>query len=96
MAKVAVMCWQEIPSAVEVRDGEGTQKVQLSNRFMELIDMIAMRRDLAGADDYLMQWHKEKQADREGKAADIARAVADEIEGSYDQIRAQALASLKG
>ena len=48
MAKVAVMCWQEIPSAVEVKDGEGTQKVQLSNRFLELIDMIAMRRKLAG------------------------------------------------
>lgn len=96
MAKVAVMCWQEIPSAVEVKDGEGTQKVQLTSRFLELIDMIAMRRKLAGTDDYLMQWRKDNQPDREGKAADVARAVAEEIEARYDQIREQALASLKG
>ncbi len=96
MAKVVVMCWQEIPSAIEVKDGEGTQKVQLSNRFLELIYMIAMRLKLAGTDDYLMQWRKEKQADRPGKAADVARAVADEIEGRYDQIREAALASLNG
>jgi hypothetical protein len=95
MAKVAVLCWQEIPSAVEVKDAQGTEKVQLSNRFLELIDMIAMRRKLAGTDDYLMQWRKEKQADRDGRAADVARAVADEIEARYDAIREQALASLK-
>jgi hypothetical protein len=91
MAKVTVLCWQEIPSAVEVKDADGTQKVQLSHRFMELIDMIAMRRKLSGTDDYLMQWRKEKRPDREGKAADVARAVADEIEAGYDHVKEQAL-----
>jgi hypothetical protein len=95
MAKVALLCWQEIPSAVEVKDAEETQKVQLSSRFLELIDMIAMRRKLAGTDDYLMQWRKEKLPDREGKAADIAGAVADEIEARYDQIKEQALQANK-
>jgi len=96
MAQVVVTCWQEIPSAVEVKDAQGIKKVQLSNRFLELIDMVAMRRKLAGTDDYLMQGRKEKQADREGEAADVARAVADEIEARYDAIREQALSSLKG
>jgi hypothetical protein len=91
MAKVAVMCWQEIPSVVEVKDAERTEKVQLSPRFMELIDMIAMRRKLAGTDDYLMQWRKEKYPDREGKAADVASAVAAEIETRYEEIKEQAL-----
>jgi methionine synthase II (cobalamin-independent) len=96
MAKIAVLCWQEIPSAVEVKDAEGTKKVQLSNRFLELIDMAAMRRKLAGTDEYLMQWRKENYPDREGKAADIARAVADEIEARYDQIKKDALQNVKG
>lgn len=91
MAKVTVLCWQEIPSAVEVKGIDGTQKVQLSARFLELIDMLAMRRKLAGTDDYLMQWRKEKRADREGKAAEVAKAVANEIEAGYEQVKEQAL-----
>lgn len=96
MAKIAVIYWQEIPSAVEVKDAQGTKKVQLSERFLELIDMIAMRRKLAGTDDYLMQWRKEKRPDREGAAAEIAKAVAEEIEAQYDQIRTAAIQSTQG
>lgn len=91
MIKVTLLCWQEIPSAVEVKDPEGTQKVQLSARFLELIDMVAMRRKLAGTDDYLMQWRKEKLPDREGSAADVAKTVAGEIEARYEEIKEEAL-----
>lgn len=96
MAKVTVLCWQEIPSAVEVKEGKTTEKVQLSQRFMELIDMIAMRRKLGGTDDYLMQWRKEKRPDREGTAGDVAKAVAAEIEAQYDAIKDAAIAQSKG
>lgn len=96
MAKVTVLCWQEIPSAVEVKEGKTTEKVQLSQRFMELIDMIAMRRKLGGTDDYLMQWRKEKRPDRDGTAADVAKSVAAEIETQYEDIKAAAIASSKG
>jgi hypothetical protein len=50
-----------------------------------------MRRKLSGTDDYLMQWRKEKRPDRDGRAEDIANAVAAEIEASYDEIRERAL-----
>ncbi len=95
MAKITLLCWQEIPSAVEARDANGVEKVQLSQRFLELIDMIAMRRQLAGTDDYLMQWRKEKHADREGSAADAAHAVASEVEARYEEIKALALQALR-
>lgn len=91
MAKVTVLCWQEIPSLVEVKGPEGAHKIQLSGRFLELIDAVAMRRKLSGTDDYLMQWRKEKRPDRDGRAEDIANAVAAEIEASYDEIRERAL-----
>lgn len=91
MAKIAVLSWQEIPSAVEVKDADGTKKVQLSERFMELIDMAAMRRNLGGSDEYLMHWRKEKQPERDGNAKDIAEAVAAELEAQYDTIKEEAL-----
>lgn len=96
MAKVTVLCWQEIPSAVEVKEGKTTEKVQLSQRFLELIDMIAMRRKLGGTDDYLMQWRKEKHPDRDGTAGDVAKSVAAEIEAQYEDIKAAAIAASKG
>jgi hypothetical protein len=91
MAKVAVLCWQEIPSAVEVRDASGTHKVQLTPRFMELIDAVAMRRKLHGSDDYLAQWRKEKRPDRDGVGAELARDIAAELEANYEAIRTAAL-----
>ncbi len=93
MAKVIVLCWQEIPSAVEVREGRATSKVQLSQRFMELIDMAAMRRGLTGSDDYLTHWQKVKQPDRQGETADVAKVVAQELEARFDSFREGVLAS---
>jgi hypothetical protein len=91
MAKVAVLCWQDIPSSVEVKDGRSTSKLQLSQRFMELIDAVAMRKGLAGSDDYLMHWKKVAKPDRSGEAGDIAKAVAEEIESRFEAIREAAL-----
>ena len=87
MAKVTVLCWQEIPSAVEVRDGATVAKQQLTPRFMELIDTAAMRRGLAGSDAYLEQWRRQRQADRTGSAEEIARTVAGELEAKFDAYR---------
>ena len=91
MAKIPVLSWQEIPSAVIVKDADGTKKVQLSPRFMELIDMVAMRRGLDGSDDYLEHWHKVKRPSREGTAQDVVEAVAAELEANFETIKAEAL-----
>ena len=91
MAKWTTLCWQEIPSVVEASDDDGTHKVQLSERFQELIDMIAMRRKLAGTDAYLMEWSKQATEEREGAAQEVAEAVAAEIEARYEDIKATAI-----
>jgi len=93
MTKLTVLCWQEIPSVVEAKDGSGTHKVQLSQRFQELIDLIAMKRGLDGTDDYLINWRKEKRGDAEAEAEAAAASLAEEIEADYDRIRADALAN---
>lgn len=95
MARVTILYWQEIPSVVEARDRGDRHKIELSQRFQELIDLVAMKKKLAGTDEYLIQWSKGAPTEREGDPESVARAVADEIEGRYDEIRAEELAKCK-
>jgi hypothetical protein len=94
VAKCSILSWQDIPSVVEARDASGSHKIQLSDRFQELIDMVAMRRGLAGSDEYLESWRRGRPKEREGSAQDAAQSLAEEIEAQYDEIRAAAIASL--
>ncbi len=93
MAKVTILYWQDIPSMVEARDRDGRHKIQLSARFQELIDRVAMKRKLAGTDAYLTQWSKGSPEDRAGSAEETAKAVAAELEARYESIREAALRS---
>lgn len=92
MAKITILRWQEIPSVVEASDPTTKHKVQLSQRFQELIDLVAMRRGLDGSDAYLMEWQKTKLPDRNEAAETAVNIAAAEIEDRYDEIKAAALA----
>ena len=92
MAKVQILYWQDIPSVVEARDENGVQKQLLSEQFQELIDLIAMKTKLAGTDDYLMHWNKGKRYEVEGSAQEVAKAVKDDLESQYKEIRKRELA----
>lgn len=91
MATYQILCWQEIPSAVEARDESGLKKHQLSQKFMALIDQAAMERDLTDSDAYLEHWSKSPRKERDGSAAEVVAAVAKEIEDDFMNIRRQAL-----
>lgn len=92
MAKCSILTWQEIPSMIEARDVSGSHKIQLSARFQELIDLVAIRRGLAGTDQYLEAWRRGRPVERDGDAISAAQALAEEIEAQYDAIRAAAIA----
>ncbi len=92
MTKLSVLCWQEIPSVVEAGARRSKHKIELSLRFQELIDLIAMKRGLDGSDDYLAQWRKESRPESESDPEQAAEDLAKEIEANYDKIRAEALA----
>lgn len=91
MARYMVTSWQNIPSMVEARDDVGRHKVQLSARFQELIDHVAMRSKLAGTDAYLQQWKKQAGRQRDGSAQQVAQSVADELEARFDSIKEHAM-----
>ena len=63
VTKLSILYWQEIPTVVEGKDKEGIQKVELSKRFTELVDMVAMRKGLVGTDEYLENWKKKGYLD---------------------------------
>lgn len=88
MADYTVLYWQEIPSLVDARDDGGSHKVQLSQRYQDLIDLAAMRRGLAGTDGYLEQWKRGASEHRDGTAEAVAQAVADELEAQFEVFKA--------
>ena len=92
MPKVTILYWQSIPAMVEARDGRGRHKVQLSDRFQELIDRVAMRQKLAGSEAYLTQWRRGEPMVHDGDLRAAAQAVADGLEARFESIRSEAMA----
>jgi len=93
MANYTITCWQDIPSMVEAKVGRKRHKVQLSERFQELIDRVAMRSKLVGTDEYLALWSKGEVQHRDGSPEQVAQEVCAELEARFEEIRAAALAS---
>lgn len=91
MAKYSILYWQDIPSVVEAKDENGVHKLQLDQKFQELIDAIAMRKGLAGTDAYLEEWRRGRRVARDGSAEQVASAVKAELEAEFRTIRAAAL-----
>ena len=91
MAQFTILYWQDIPSLVEARAGRKRAKIQLSDRFQELIDIVAMRKGLFGTDSYLEEWRKGSPEQCDGPPEEVARAVADDLEARYESIEAEAM-----
>jgi hypothetical protein len=91
VAKYQILYWKDIPSVVEARDATDSAKVQLSERFQQLIDSVAMKLDLAGTDEYLEQWDHGDEQERAGSAREVADAVARELEAKFGEFRDRGL-----
>ena len=97
MQQATVVYWRDIPAQVIVGKGRTAAKVQLAERFEQAIDRAAMKAGLAGTDDYLSEWRRASiDTAPMGIDQELARAVADEIEREYDQVRLRALIENKG
>ena len=91
MSTYSILYWQEIPSMVEATDGGVSSKLQLSIRFQELIDKVAMRRGLAGTDAYIEGFHRSEALQLPGTPEEVASSVKDRLEEEYDSIESSAL-----
>ena len=77
MANLVITYWRDIPSAVSVKLGRKEEKRMLDNRFMEAIDMAAMRSGSTDSDAYLADWRRSE-----------AVAVSDDLAGEADKAKA--------
>ena len=80
MATYKVLYWQEIPTQIRVEDDDEDVTVMLDGKFMLQVDILAAKRGLQAADDYLAQWKWSEEQEREGSAREVAEAVRAELE----------------
>ena len=91
MTKVFILSWQDIPTVIEARDSNGIEKVELSKRFSELIDLIAMKKGIVGTDDYLRDWKKKKLSSTNKTAKQVVLEMSEYFEDKYEEIKSNAL-----
>lgn len=85
MANLIITYWRDIPSAVSVKIGRREEKRMLDNRFMEAIDMAAMRSGATDTDSYLADWRRsEPVAVGDDMAAEVEKAKT-HLESHYTQ-----------
>ncbi len=94
MTKIFILSWQDIPTVIEARDANGTEKVELSKRFSELIDLIAMKKGIVGTDDYLRDWKKKKLSSTNKTAKNVVLEMSEYFEDKYEDIKANALKTI--
>jgi len=89
MARVRIIQWRDLPSLVEAEEGGETVRVQLSQRFQDLIDAVAMREGATESEAYLAGWAPGPESARPGGAQAVAQAVADELEAGFQDLVVQ-------
>jgi hypothetical protein len=80
MATYKILYWQEVPTQIKVEDDEEDITAMLDGKFMLQVDILAAKRGLQAADDYLAQWKWSEDAERPGSAREVADALKAELE----------------
>ena len=86
MARYRIIQWRDLPSQVEAMDDQQTVRVQLSQRFQDLIDAIAMREGASESEAYLDGWAPGPETERPGDAETVAQQVAAELEADFQDL----------
>jgi len=80
VATYRILYWQEIPTQIKAEDDLEDVTVLLDEKFMQQVDVLAAKRGLQAADDYLAQWKWSEEEEREGSAREVAEALRAELE----------------
>ena len=80
MTTYKVLYWQEIPTQIKAEDESDDVTLELDPKFMLQVDILAAKRGLQSADDYLAQWKWSEEEEREGSAQEVADNLKAELE----------------
>jgi Virulence factor len=75
-----ILYWQEVPTQIRVEDEVEDVTLMLDGKFMLHVDLLAAKRGLQAADDYLAQWKWSDDEERPGSAREVAEALKAELE----------------
>ena len=84
MALYQILYWQNIPSQVKAWDDFDEVKLELSSKFVVMIDKAAKEQGLISEDDYLAQWKWSDVEERPGTPEEVAEVIKKELEEKYN------------
>jgi hypothetical protein len=96
MAQLTIVYWRDIPAQVIVKKGRTSAKRELPERFVQAIDMAAMRSGAAATDDYLADWRRADPVECGDDLEAEADAAARRLEAEYDQEAVKRLIANQG
>jgi len=96
MAQITILYWRDIPAQVIAKAGRKTAKRVLSERFEKAIDRAAMRSGARDTDAYLAEWRRADPVPCGDDLEAEASAVADRLEGEFDDERLAVLVKAGG
>jgi hypothetical protein len=96
MAELQIVYWRDIPAQVIVRQGRKTARRELPKRFIEAVDMCAMRVGAKDSDAYLAEWRRESIQREAADIEDEAERAAAELDGAFDLERLRQLIANAG
>ena len=96
MVGVVVVYWRDIPAQIIVCKGRKASKVQLTERFEQAIDRVAMKIGAEETDAYLAEWRKADAYFVDGEQDAVAQAEAAKIEAEYNREKIKQLVNNDG
>ena len=96
MVGVVVVYWRDIPAQIIVGKGRKASKVQLTERFEQAIDRVAMKIGAEETDAYLAEWRKADAYFVDGEQDAVAQAAAAQIEAEYNREKIKQLVNNDG
>lgn len=90
MARYQILYWEHIPLGVKATDVNGTVRENLPARFQEAVERASSQAGHSSAAAYTSMFKWGKEQEREGSAAEVAKAVAHELDETWDEEEALA------
>ena len=90
MARYQILYWEHIPLGVKATDVNGTVRENLPARFQQSVEKASSQAGHSSAAAYTSMFKWGKEMERDGSAAEVAAAVAKELDETWDEAEALA------
>jgi len=90
VARYQILYWEHIPLGVKATDVNGTVRENLPPRFQQAVEKASSQAGHSSAAAYTSMFKWGKEQEREGSAAEVAAAVAKELDETWNEEEALA------